>query len=479
VKVGAHGGKDELEGGPALHRAGADHGPEAFAGLASLEAARALRDAPVDDDEAHGLLGEVVGRADAGRGDELEVGLAVLAEAVGHIEGFALEFLAVGVQARGHIAQRHLQDVVAGLFERALEGGRAGLVLAVDDLEHRLDRREQPLAVGARLGVGQPGQELDVADQMGDAELHRDVEILHVLVVGGKVVATEYAVELLAQHIEQHLRTAGFVDLEQHIQLGSEDPGPELLAVVLVAGFVHVERLFQRQPAEQFGVGRVQRGGGLFDDLAQVAARDVFAQHVAHELADRGEGGVIDGLHVGDQRGEPLLEQAFLDHRFGEWVIMNLAAAFAPDRIGTVLLLADDHLLDFHLLQHARRLVQEGQPGVAALRAGVEPVLVEVLDVRFREGRALVPGMAGLRADLAFALLALLRLGPCDVRRRGLAGVGGVLRELRDLALQLLDPLLQQIDLSRQLADDLDYRFRSGVINGQCLLRGDHRTTPP
>ena len=445
-----------------------------------------MRDTPVDHHEAHGLLGQVVGGADAGRGDELEVGLAVFAEAFGHVEGFALEFLAVGVQTGGHVAQRLLKDAVARLFERAPEGGRVGLAAAVDDLEHRLDRREQPLAIGARFGVGQPGQELDVADQVGDAELHRDVEVAHVLVVGGEVVAAEHAVEFLAEHVEQDLRAAGLVDLEEHVQFGPEHPGPELPAVVLVARLVHVDRLLQRQPAEQFGVGCVERGGGLRDDLAQVAAGDAFTQHVAHELADRGERGVIDGLHVGDQRGEPLLEQALPGHGFGEGVVVDLLAALAPDRIGTVLFLEDDDFLDLHLLKYARRLVQERDLRVAALRTGVEPVVVEGLDVRFREGRALVPGMAGLRADLAFPPLPLLRLGPCDVRGRGLAGVGGVLRELSHLALQIVRLAQQQVDLpllridsGGQIADQPGGGLRIAAAKGQRLIKRDRHATPP
>lgn len=70
------------------------------------------------------------------------------------MEGFAFQLLAVPVQAGGHIVQRHFQDAVAGPFERALEGGRLDVVALVDDLEHGLDRRQQPRAIGARFGVG-------------------------------------------------------------------------------------------------------------------------------------------------------------------------------------------------------------------------------------------------------------------------------------------------------------------------------------
>ena len=69
---------------------------------------------------------------------------------------------------------------------------------------------------------------------MGDAKLHGDAEVFHVLVIGGEVIAAQNAVELLAQHVE-------------------------------------------------------------------------------NELSDRGKGDVIDRLHIGHQRGEALLEKAFLD----------------------------------------------------------------------------------------------------------------------------------------------------------------------
>ena len=59
-----------MEGGPALQSAGSDNGPESFAGFPAFEAARALRDEAVNHHKAHRLLGQIVGGADAGRGDE-------------------------------------------------------------------------------------------------------------------------------------------------------------------------------------------------------------------------------------------------------------------------------------------------------------------------------------------------------------------------------------------------------------------------
>jgi len=83
-----------------------DNGPESFAGFPTFEVARTLRDEAVNHHKAHRLFSPIVGGADAGRGDEIEVGLAVRAKALGHVERFLLLFLAVFVQTGGNVVAR-------------------------------------------------------------------------------------------------------------------------------------------------------------------------------------------------------------------------------------------------------------------------------------------------------------------------------------------------------------------------------------
>ena len=53
------------------------------------------------------------------------------------------------------------------------------------------------------------GEILDVADQMGDAELQLDVFVqTHVLLVRTPIVATDSAVEFFAQDVDQNLAAA-------------------------------------------------------------------------------------------------------------------------------------------------------------------------------------------------------------------------------------------------------------------------------
>ena len=70
---------------PARLFAGGDCCPDALAPLAAVFAARALRNFPVQDHEANCLFGQIVGRVDAGRGDEVEESFAVLAKPTCHV----------------------------------------------------------------------------------------------------------------------------------------------------------------------------------------------------------------------------------------------------------------------------------------------------------------------------------------------------------------------------------------------------------
>ena len=60
--------------------AGRDRRPNAFAPIATLFATSALGDFPVEDNEPNCLLGQIIRRIDARRGDELEERRAMFAK---------------------------------------------------------------------------------------------------------------------------------------------------------------------------------------------------------------------------------------------------------------------------------------------------------------------------------------------------------------------------------------------------------------
>ena len=156
--------EDKLESGSALHCAGSDNGPKSFAGFPSFETARPLRDESVYHHKAHRLLSQIVGRTDSPRRDELKVGLAVGAKSLGHVERFPFLLFAVFVQKGWNVVNRDFHDLFAGTFQRTHKGLRGEFLTIMDHSEHLLHGDEQPVAVGFCFGIGQAGQELDVAD---------------------------------------------------------------------------------------------------------------------------------------------------------------------------------------------------------------------------------------------------------------------------------------------------------------------------
>src|SRR5438132_9553276 len=104
-KIGAQGFVEECEDATTRPSAGGEHGPDAFEPTLPLRAARALRYLAIDHHETNRLLGEIVGRLDAGGRDETQITFAVLLEACGQVFGLA---------GFGHVPGDCRLQVVAG-----------------------------------------------------------------------------------------------------------------------------------------------------------------------------------------------------------------------------------------------------------------------------------------------------------------------------------------------------------------------------
>ena len=120
--------------------------------------------------------------------------------------------------------------------------------------------------------------------------------------------------------------------------------------------------------------------------------------------------------------------------------------AWAPSRMGAMLLDRQRHLADIDLLDHPRRESEGGLQVMAARGAGVEAMIeAPAVDGFRRERGAFVFGMSGLSADSAMVLaLWRWRLGRLDdVGGRGLGGGRGVLARRGELLAQLGDDLFE------------------------------------
>ena len=443
-----------LEHRSVLLGAGGGGRPDAFAPAAAARAACALGHVAVLDHEAYGLLGQVVRGRDARRGDEAEVGRPVSAEAVRQVPGLD--------PRRGALA--HLQHPVAGAFQGPLEPRRRHQLPPVDDVKQAPQFFQQPPAVVGGHLVRQVGQELHVADQVGQAELHQHVEVAHVLAVGREVVAAEHAGKLPAQGVNQHLGAARRVDAKEGVEFGPEDPGPQSVAVFLVSRLVDVQVRLLGQPVRQGLVGRPQGDARLADHLGQLPPREAEPQHVAAEAGGGREGAVADALEPAHQGRQPRTDQASLFDLRRQRGVVYLSAMRAPGGVSAVLGDHEGRLRKFHLLERARRALQRSQTS-AAVGAAVRTVVEGLVDLVRSEGRSLVTRVSRLAAEVTLAAVLGRRLGWLDdVAGRGLGTVGGVLREAGHLGRQLLHLLLQLGDAGLLLLDDpLVVLFGAGI----------------
>ena len=78
----------------------------------------------------------------------------------------------------------------------------------MDQIERPARGLQNATTIRLILGIGMFGQELQIADQVGQAELHKHPAVAHVLAVGTEVVTSQNAVKFSAQNLDQNLSPA-------------------------------------------------------------------------------------------------------------------------------------------------------------------------------------------------------------------------------------------------------------------------------
>jgi site-specific DNA recombinase len=237
------------------------------------------------------------------------------------------------------------QRILQLLIERVIVGDDTLEIRHVIPL-----RRPEAEAVGSASPQGPSNGSEPVVDQSREvperlrsdgvrqAELHQHVALTHVTPVGRETVAAQHPIELRSQHVQQHVGAAVRGDLEKRVQLGSEAPGPEQIASVLVPRLIDVQPIRVGQPLQQLLIGPLQRRADLGDDLGQHPAADRQADDVAEELADGRVRAVANALEVGDQGGQVRPQQAPLDDDRRRHAVVDLVAARAVALVLAVLL---------------------------------------------------------------------------------------------------------------------------------------------
>src|SRR5260370_24004131 len=158
----------------------------------------------------------------------------------------------------------------------------------MDDGEQSTQTFEDTPAVRLVFRVRMLDEETHVAQEMSQAKLHQNAEVIHVLSVSGKIVAAQDAVKFFAEHLHKNVGATRFVDLEQREKRGAETPGPHLLLVVLVAGLIDVEAWLVWEAVGERIIGIFPNGGGLGGSFWQISATDLVVLDITSEFAGSG-----------------------------------------------------------------------------------------------------------------------------------------------------------------------------------------------
>src|SRR5260370_36241393 len=149
----------------------------------------------------------------------------------------------------------------------------------MDDGEQSTQTFEDTPAVRLVFRVRMLDEETHVAEELSQAKLHQNAEVIHVFSVSGKIVAAQDAVKFFAEHLHKNVGATRFVDLEQREKRGAETPGPHLLLVVLVAGLIDVEAWLAGPGVGERNMGVFENGAGLGRQVCAVTAQVVYWEH--------------------------------------------------------------------------------------------------------------------------------------------------------------------------------------------------------
>lgn len=237
---------------------------------------------------------------------------------------------------------------------------------------------------------------------MSDAELQLDVLIQsHELVVCRKIVTPDRAVELLAERFHQNLAASTRRDFEDRKQIGAKAPRPELLAVVLVAGLIHVEMTLLGNGIEQFLIRIGETLTYFADEFLDQATAELDANDIAAVFLDFSDRHVTNAFEPADQRCHFWADQTGPPNILGKRAVMGFAAIVTG--------LSDAAMLGHFdgVVDHFNGLKSFGLLAVitelsAAAGTGLVTMLDDVVDLLIEKRFSLVPFVTGLTADLWF-----------------------------------------------------------------------------
>jgi len=405
----------EFPAGSALLFAGSQYSPDACIPLSAHHRAAALSNSPVNNSLTKRLLGGVIGRRYGRIKQKPEHVVTVLAETPG--QGSRLGTFAVDVQLS------QMQHAILDTKHDAVESFLRNLVPQMPDMKQSFKLNEQTLSKPLIVFSWQRCKELDIPNQMSQAELLKAIGVFD---VSTEKVADNSPVVSLTEDFFKNRRAARLGDVKKADSPRGKNPYPIFNAFILPAGLVDVEDRFVRDVLGKFfirlGQGVVDAGNGV----AYVRSGHLDVQHFSTELSQAGVSGVKRTLHIRHQRLELRAEELAFDNPGGKLAPHDFSAdrtAIAMKTIFVNFKWLLTQLSDLLNLRLARRF----QFTAVAMWTGGRMKFFGMINLVWPKRRTVHAMMAGLSAltTRPFGIVGFWRLN--DVGGRWLGGVRGVL----------------------------------------------------
>ena len=421
------------------------HGsPDAFRPASAVIAACPLRDTTVNDGMSNLSFGSVVGGFHQRIGQELEVAFGGLA--------FKPTRQRLGQSVIRRFSYPVQKPLLNG-FHPSCKTGRRQRFISMQGLEQLFDPVQQQVPPACQRLPGVFGQEANFPDQMGHAVLNRGIGQPGELAVASIVVTIQNALEVFAKQLEKHLAAPRWVDVKQAIAGRLKTPGPVLVSLVFMTGFVHPQVRLMRQTLHQRVIHGFQCLRDLLRGFAQQAPRKRQFHRLATELLDGREGHMATAFHKGDPSGHIRSQQVSLNHFGRQGGDVNRSGSVIPVFSGPMFRYMIQLLGKRDLLDHVP-LIQRLQIDRIACAKFVLDNLIDLFRWKRRSAE-----FAMARLTSPFTFLTRMRDGLAhgfyNVTRRGLGRIIRVLLQTRDAFSEFLIFLFEPSYLGKQLFDNL------------------------
>ena len=286
---------------------------------------------------------------------------------------------------------------------------------------------------------------------MRHAILHEGIRQSTKLAITSIKITVQDAGKVFAQQCEKDLTTTRFVNVEQRIVRRLKTPGPVLVPVILMAGFIHPQMRFIGQTLDQRIISGLKRLRDLLFGFIEHALRKRQAHHFFAELLDRRKGHVTSALHERNHRGHIGAQQLSLFDVRRQWRDMNRARPWIEVLPGPVFR-NDIKLFRKCDLLYKMPIIQGFKAHCVLGTQFVFNDFVNLLRLKSGSTELSMSRLTSLFTFLAGAFLnASLRFN--NVTRRGFRRRIRVLFKACDTLLELLDSLLEFVIFCCKLYD--------------------------